>query len=183
MSKNVLVAYASKAGATAGIAEAIGDELRAHGHLVDVLDVAQVNDLTPYDAVVLGSAIYARRWRPEAVHFLRHHTAELRDRQVWLFHSGPVGPDKDQAQTMPRAVRHAAEKIGATPAVTFAGRLTPETATGFLARHLATGTLSGDSRDWSKIRAWATDLDAALTATNRSTWHRDPRPATENYLG
>ncbi|MFD7159586.1 flavodoxin domain-containing protein [Kribbella sp. NPDC059898] len=193
MSKKVLVAYASKMGATAGIAQAIGDELRAHGHDVDVLDVARVKDITPYDAVVLGSAIYIRRWRHEAVHFLRHHVDELRQRQVWLFHSGPVGPDKDQDQAMPPAVRHLAHEIGATPAVTFAGRLERETAgvmgrtsrqpwplqageviTGFLARRLASGNLAGDVRDWDKIRRWAADISAAIEATQRSTWHRPP---------
>ena len=61
MSKNVLVAYASKSGATAGIAEAIGAELRAHGHDVDVLDVNRVQDLARYDVVVLGSAIEDRK--------------------------------------------------------------------------------------------------------------------------
>jgi menaquinone-dependent protoporphyrinogen oxidase len=179
MSRKVLVAYASKMGATAGIAEAIGAELRERGHDVEVLDVTQVRSIEPYDAVVLGSAIYIRRWRREAVRFLRNNVDELRKRQVWLFHSGPVGPDKDQVQDMPPAVRHLAREIGATPAVTFAGRLEPATAKGFLARRLASGTLSGDSRDWTRIRAWAADLSAAIAASQRST---PDRPAGD-FLG
>ncbi|WP_432877267.1 flavodoxin domain-containing protein [Kribbella sp. CA-245084] len=184
MAKKVLIAYASKTGATAEIAEAIGDELRTHGHDVDVLDVATVRGIEPYDAVVLGSALYIRRWQKDAVRFLRHHIDELRTRQVWLFHSGPVGPDKDQDETMPPAVRHLAHEIGATPAVTFPGRLEQATAKGFLARHLATGNLAGDSRDWAKIRAWAADISAALDATERSSWHRPTaRPPAGHYLG
>ena len=164
MSKKVLVTYASKMGATAGIAAAIGDELAAHGHHVDVLAVDSVAGVEPYDAVVLGSAIYIRRWRPEAVRFLRRHVDELRGRQVWLFHSGPVGPDKHQDQDMPPAVRRLANEIGATPATTFAGRLEPGTAKGFLARRLATGNLAGDCRDWDEIRAWAAGISAVLAA-------------------
>ncbi|MET9311840.1 flavodoxin domain-containing protein [Kribbella sp. NPDC003505] len=181
MSKNVLVAYASKSGATAGIAEAIGAELRAHGHDVDVLDVNRVQDLARYDVVVLGSAIYIRRWRKDAVRFLRHNVDALRERQVWLFHSGPVGPDKDQDQDMPPAVRHLAHEIGATPARTFAGRLEPDTAKGFLARRLATGNLAADSRDWDKIRAWASDISASIEATERSTWHRSATTQSPNH--
>lgn len=184
MSKKVLVAYASKMGATADIAEAIGAELQAHGHDVDVLDVARVADLAPYDAVVLGSALYMRGWRREAVRFLRHHVDDLRARQVWLFHSGPVGPDRDQEQDMPPTVRHLAHEIGATPAVTFPGRLEKATAKGFLARHLATGNLADDSRDWSKVRHWSDDINAALEATERSTWHRPSRkPPAGHFLG
>jgi menaquinone-dependent protoporphyrinogen oxidase len=172
MSKKVLVAYASKSGGTAGIAEAIGAELSTHGHDVDVLDVNGVKDLTRYDVVILGSALYIRRWRRDAVRFLHHNVDELRKRQVWLFHSGPVGPDKDEDQAMPPAVRRLAHEIGATPAVTFAGRLQADTAKGFLARRLATGSLAADSRDWGRIRAWADDINAAIEATERSTWHR-----------
>jgi menaquinone-dependent protoporphyrinogen oxidase len=183
MSKQVLVAYASKSGATAGIAEAIGAELRAHKHAVDVLDVGRVDDLAPYDVVVLGSALYLGRWRREAVRFLRRNVDELRTRQVWLFHSGPVGPDKDQDQAMPSAVRHLAHEIGATPAVTFPGRLEPDTARGFLARRLAGGTLGGDARDWDKIRAWAADISAAIEATERSNWHRPINHPAGHFLG
>jgi len=174
MSRKVLVAYASKMGATAEIAEAIGNELRSRSHDVDVREVADVTTVAPYDAVVVGSAIYLRRWRPAAVAFLRHHRDELRQRQVWLFHSGPVGPDKDEDQLMPANVRRLAHSIGATPPVTFGGRLDPAKATGFLARRLARSPLAGDARDWPKIHAWAADISAAIAATQRSTWHREP---------
>jgi hypothetical protein len=66
-SRKVLVAYATKMGATAGIADLIGDVLRCNGHDVDVLGVTEVSSIEPYDAVVLGSAIFVRRWRRQAM--------------------------------------------------------------------------------------------------------------------
>ncbi|WP_406047215.1 flavodoxin domain-containing protein [Kribbella sp. NBC_00889] len=172
MSRRVLVAYASKMGATAEIAEGMGAEIRQHGHLVDVLDVRQVRSITKYDAVVLGSAIYTRRWRSEAVHFLRKYADALRTRQVWLFHSGPVGPHADQPQAMPKNVLRLAERVGATPAVTFPGRLELETAKGFLARRMAVTELGGDVRDWDLVGAWANDVAEAISSVEISSWPR-----------
>jgi menaquinone-dependent protoporphyrinogen oxidase len=166
MSSKVLVAYASKMGTTAGIAEAIGAVLRERGHSTDVRDVNGVGSITQYDAVVLGSAIYFRRWRPEAVRFLRRYADELGDRHVWLFHSGPVGPDREQTQEMPAKVHRLARRIGAAPATTFAGAILPATAKGFLARRLAAGNLAGDSRDWPLITTWAEEIAATLTPTH-----------------
>ena len=178
MSRKVLVTYASKMGATAGIAEAIGALLRERGHEADVRDVAEVDSITEYDAVILGSAIYIRRWRPEAVRFLRQYADQLSDRHVWLFHSGPVGPASDQVQAMPRKVQRLARRIGATPAMTFAGKLTTETAEGFLATRMARTELAGDFRDWELITAWAKDVAAAISSIEVSSWHR-PEPESQ----
>jgi menaquinone-dependent protoporphyrinogen oxidase len=172
MSRKVLVAYATKMGATAGIADAIGTELRKHGHQVEVCEAGQVRSIDSYDAVVLGSAVYMQRWRPEAVAFLRKHADALRSRQVWLFHSGPVGPKRDEIQPMPPNVARLARQIGATPAMTFAGRLETQTAKGFIARRMARTELGGDARDWVLIAAWAQDVSAAISSVEVSSWHR-----------
>ena len=66
----VLVTYATRLGATAGIAEKIGEVLTQVGLQADVLPVKEVRDLAPYQAVVLGSAVYSFKWRKEAVRFL-----------------------------------------------------------------------------------------------------------------
>ncbi len=58
MDNQVLVTYASKHGATAKIVEKIDQVLGQSGLSTDVLPVDSVGDLTPYKAVVLGSAVY-----------------------------------------------------------------------------------------------------------------------------
>ena len=96
----VLVAYASKNGSTAEIAEAIAQDLQRRGLEVDCLEAGTVRHLEPYGAVVLGSAVYARRWRGSARQFLRRHRAVLPSMPWWVFSSGPVGepkPDNPEA--------------------------------------------------------------------------------------
>ena len=75
MTNRVLMAYGSKHGATAEIAEAIGEMIREAGLDVDVLRAGAVKDLAPYAAVVLGIAVYAGRWHKEAVRFLEAQAA------------------------------------------------------------------------------------------------------------
>jgi len=149
----VLVAYATKMGSTKEIADRIGATIAAAGLDVTVLPAREVRDVG-YDAVVLGSALYARRWRPEAVRFLKRHRAALAGRPLWLFHSGPCGPDAATPQPTPAKVR----RLTGVEAVSFGGRLEAATAQGFLARKMATGPTAGDFRDWNQIQTWATGI-------------------------
>ena len=95
----VLVAAASKHGATDEIAARIGAVLAAHGVEVDVQKLQAVSELGGYEAVVLGSGIYLGTWLKEARRFVEVHAAELAQRPTWLFASGsivgdpPVGDD------------------------------------------------------------------------------------------
>ena len=64
---SILVTYASRTGTTAGVAEAIGQTLAESGMQVEVLPMREVRDLSPYRAVVAGSAIQGSYWLPEAM--------------------------------------------------------------------------------------------------------------------
>jgi menaquinone-dependent protoporphyrinogen oxidase len=158
----VLVAYASKMGATKEIADAIGARLRERGLGATVLDAGAVDSVDGYDAVVLGSAIYAARWRREAVRFVRRHGAALGARQTWLFESGWVGKPPPAVTPTPGARKRAA-RLGAPAPAVFGGRLDPDLATGFLDRSLAR-RIPGDARDWDEICAFADQFANALTA-------------------
>ena len=100
---NVLVAYASKRGSSAEIAEAIAESLRQSGLSVDCVEAGEVSSVASYDAVVLGSAVYIKRWRGDAKRFLRKHDKELSQRPLWEFSSGPVGDPASEADLY---VRH-----------------------------------------------------------------------------
>lgn len=75
MSRHLLVGYASRDGSTAEVAEAVGHVLRESGASVDVLPVDDLQSIAGYDAVVLGTAIWAGKPLPE----MRRFVAEQQD--------------------------------------------------------------------------------------------------------
>lgn len=87
----ILVAYASKHGATEGIAHHIARTLSEAGKDAEARSVTDVDNLEAPEAVVIGSAVYAGSWRKEAVEFVDAHADELVRLPVWLFSSGPLG--------------------------------------------------------------------------------------------
>src|SRR5215218_6764543 len=88
---NVLVAYASKYGSTREIAERIAEQLQQQGMQAQARPVQDLDDLVDYDAFVIGSAVFAGHWMPEATEFVRNNRALLAHGPVWLFSSGPIG--------------------------------------------------------------------------------------------
>jgi menaquinone-dependent protoporphyrinogen oxidase len=158
----VLVAYATKHGATAELAEEIGAVLESAGLTADVRPVGDVADVSRYDAVVLGSAIYAGRWRRDAVRFLKHHRWGLHLRPVWLFHDGPLAESAGIPQPLPQRVRGVARSIGATNVKTFGGKLDADTP-GFVASRVAK-RYGGDYRDTAVVRDWARSIAEELLA-------------------
>ena len=159
----VLVACASKMGGTREIGIAIGEELHSAGLTVRVGDAREVGQLDGIDAFVIGSAIYAGRWRAEAVRLLDKVTALRRPVRVFLFQSGPCGPDaRNQQLPAPKRVVQLADAAGATQPVTFGGRLEPATARGFLAKKMAKGPTAGDFRDFDRSRQYARTIATEL---------------------
>jgi menaquinone-dependent protoporphyrinogen oxidase len=160
----VLVAYASKHGSTAEIADAIAVELRERGLEVDCVEAGEVDDAGAYEAVILGSAVYMRRWQGDARHFLRKQSKQLADRPFWVFSSGPTGDpaEDDVAWEEPKRTIAKAEKLGARDHVVFGGRISPES--GRVAKAMAESTPEEyrDRRDWDEIRAWAAGIAAEL---------------------
>jgi menaquinone-dependent protoporphyrinogen oxidase len=162
MAARVLVAYATKLGSNAEIAEAIARTLREAGHHVTACSVRDVKDIDGWDAVVLGSAIYAAHWQKDARRFAVRLKEGLEARPLWLFSSGPLEPRLARANLPITA--HGAEitaGLGAIDHRTFGGRLEADAAID--PQVLATHPI-GDFRDWDAIRAYAAEIGAALDA-------------------
>lgn len=163
----VLVAYASKRGSTAEIAETLAATLRREGLGVCLERAEDVQCLDAYDAVVLGSAAYMKRWRGDAGHFLKKHRKDLRNKPFWVFSSGPVGGPADDNPEWSEPPRIAAkvEDLGGREHVVFGGCL-PAEPQGLMEKALVEGTPRElrDRRDWAEIRVWAQSIANALVA-------------------
>lgn len=164
----VLVAYATKHNSTAEIAFAIGEVLRQSGQFrVDVEQVENIKDITPYQVVVLGSAVYMGQWQPVAVEFLKQHEQQLAQRAVWLFSSGPIGTGDPsvlmKGWVFPETLQPIADRIHPRDIVLFHGKLEREWLSIFeKAAVKFIGANIGDSRDWDMIRNWAASIAEAL---------------------
>ncbi len=165
----ILVAYASKHGATKGIAEHLAETLRALGRETDVLSVDAVERLDTYDAVVIGSAVYYGSWLKDAVEFVQQNRAALSARPVWLFSSGPLGTEVHDSEEQPMEVAELQAAIGARDHRLFYGALDPHTLS-FPERMMvkAVRAPAGDFRDWDAIQAWARDIAGALPSSEPS---------------
>lgn len=164
----VLVAYATKYGATQGIAERIGATLSARGLDVEVKRCAELEEASGYDAYVIGSAAYMFRWRKDATRFVRRNERLLATRPVWLFSSGPLGTehvDKDGNDVLkgaePKQFAEFAKAISPRGMQVFFGAFDLDGLRGVdrMAKWAPDAALPiGDFRDWDAIEAWASSI-------------------------
>lgn len=164
MPTNVLVAYGTTNGSTAEIAEAIAEVLRKDGLTVEALPARSVQSAASYDAVVVGSGLYAGRWHKDARRFVRRHGKALAERPLWLFSSGPLDPSASERDIPPvPGVKKAMVRLDVREHVTFGGCL-QEGAKGWVARMIVRNGKGGDFRDFEQIETWAARIGQELTS-------------------
>jgi len=173
---HVLVAYASRHGATQGIAERIAATLRSSGLEAEAFTVKSARDLDDYDAFVIGSAAYMFHWLGDAASFVRRNRNALAGKPVWLFSSGPLGTDPLDAEgrdqkvvTVPKEIPELREAIGARDHRVFFGAYHRDVKPiGFAERFMRLMPAAkdsipeGDFRDWPEIEAWAAEIAREL---------------------
>jgi menaquinone-dependent protoporphyrinogen oxidase len=186
--KRVLVVHASRHGATAGIAERIGEVLRSSG--VDATIASAAGDVDPggFDACVIGSGVYMGSWLKEGTAFLERHAASLAPRPVWLFSSGPLrgssasgkgdpgdpmaealGPADGPGSGGRKRIAELSARIQPRDHRVFYGAFDPKDPPRAMPERLvrimpASKNLlpAGDFRDWDAIEAWARTIAEEL---------------------
>lgn len=162
--RNILIAYGTKAGSTAEIAEYMGELFREMGASVDVLPVEQVQEVTPYCAVLVGTATRVGKPLTSVQEFVTRFAYELEPRAVAYFVVGITMCDdtpehRVQAEAVLEPLRRIKEPCGEG---LFAGKVeyaTIEQPWRRLVSHdVETQLPEGDWRDWNAIRAWTHEL-------------------------
>jgi len=170
--KKVLVAYASFFGTTGGVAEAIGQVLCEKGANVEVRLVKKINDITPYDAVIIGSATRSSSWWPEAIEFVERNKEELSRKPVAYFLTC-LALHKDTEASRKVARGYMNPVLKEVPNVKpvgmgfFAGMLDYSKFNlvyGMVMKYKMKkwGIPEGDFRDWNAIRSWTKGLCSPL---------------------
>jgi menaquinone-dependent protoporphyrinogen oxidase len=161
MEGKVLVVYASKCGSTGEIAKAIAEEIAKHGSAADVMPVEKVTDPAGYSAVVLGSAIRFGQWLAPAVDFVARFKESLNNKPVAIFtaHIMALSESEEDRAGRQAYIQPALKVIKPVFTAFFAGKVDPDKLS-FLEKGIGriVGSPEGDMRDWTKIRAWASQL-------------------------
>jgi len=160
----ILVAYATKKGSTAEIAQAIAKELQALGHTTDAVEIAKGALPAGYDAVVIGGPMYVGKIDGVGK-FVKRHSAELGRVPVAGFVVCLAAAAKDPGGMAwaEKALHAALDPLRPVAETVFAGRLDPEKLS-WLQKWMTEKAKSpvGDFRDWAAIAAWARELPGKM---------------------
>jgi len=161
MTARILVAYASRKGSTAGIAQAIGKELTLEGYTVDVSEMKSVTSLAGYNAVVIGAPVYTGKVTGDVAAFVSTNKDELSRVPVAGFVTGiaPVFPKTGDVKGFTDQLVTALSPVRPVAVTMFAGTLDAGKMN-LVERSLTTlmKVPTGDFRDWDAIAAWAKTL-------------------------
>jgi menaquinone-dependent protoporphyrinogen oxidase len=163
MLMNVLIVAATRHGSTLEIAQEIAVGLATGGASVEIRGPEEVRSLLGFDAVVVGSAVYAGQWLSPAKAFVDRFLPDLQERPVWLFSSGPLGDPPLPAED-PAGVKAIIDAARPKQHRIFAGRLNRSELG--LVEKVVVATVrapDGDFRDREAARAWGREIADSLT--------------------
>jgi menaquinone-dependent protoporphyrinogen oxidase len=180
MSALILVTYATRYGSTQEVAESVAATLRENGLEVELQPVRKVRTLEGYRAVVLGAPIYFGSLHKDAQHFLARHRQALAERppegiraenvRVAIFAPGPTRRDDEWQGARAQLDQELAKYPWLAPVALelFGGKYDPaklrfpDNLIASLPASPNHNAPASDVRDWTAIRAWASNLAAKL---------------------
>ena len=167
MPNKILITYATRTQTTEGVANAIGNTLSDAGFQVDIYNLNEVKNIESYQTIIVGSAIQAGKWLPEAIEFIKNHqvalqkvkfatftvcmTLAMRNGEKYRFHvESWLKPVRDMAEPISEGFFTGALNVSAIKS--FGDRLK------FRISVLLGVWKEGDHRNWEAIKTWALNL-------------------------
>lgn len=171
-----LVAYASALGSTREIAQHIAARMAVALGEVECRSVDEIDAVSGYEAVVIGSAVHSQAWLSPAIFFLTRQANALAKVPVWAFSVG-------FSDALPRPIR---KRAAALQQERLAGVLSGKVAirghalfsgvyrAGQMPAALRVvfrlvGGRFGDLRDWDAVEGWVDQIVAQLAEPASST--------------
>lgn len=169
----LLIAYATRAGSTAEVAEEMSDTIREHGIMVEVRPMSEVTSISEWKSVVMGAPLYMGRFPKEFHKFVIHHKQALLNTRPWIF---ALGPTDKRAKHFIAAEEQARKEIAKyswldpVDVRVLGGKFDPRSLPFpfSLLLRLPGNPMSklpvSDVRDWEWIRTWARAIAERLNA-------------------
>ncbi|HEY3273938.1 MAG TPA: flavodoxin domain-containing protein [Methanocella sp.] len=171
-----LIVYGTRGGSTKQIAGEIGKVFGEQGFVVTIRDAKDTRgvDVNAFDLVLVGSSVWATKWKRQATGFLKRNAKKLAGKKVALFSSGMAGDDPAKMDYANECIAKTAAKFpGIKPlALAYFGGCVNFDSPSFMARFMANMMKKNfekqgidtskpvDHRDWEAIRKWAADVAA-----------------------
>ena len=163
--KKILVAYATRAGSTSEVADAIAKAL-AEGAQVEIKPVTNVKNVNGYRAVVLGSAVIKGNVLPEALEFVKRYKTELKSIPVAYFIVCMTLKENTEEKRKKANAYLDPLRAEVIPVDTglFGGKLDYSKlgSVDYIIVKYFIGEPEGDYRDWNAIKEWANELGKKL---------------------
>ena len=160
MTPTILIAYATKHGSTREVAATVADELAVQGFETEFLPAGEVEDLSRYEGVVLGSALYMGRLHRDARRFLKRHESTLSTLPIAVFAMGPQEMVRSQVRSSRQQLDRAlakTPKVRPVDTAIFGGVVDPSEL------HFPFNKMAqSDARDWDEIGQWAHEVGVVL---------------------
>jgi len=176
----IYIAYATKEGQTAKIADYIAEVVRTHGHQADTVEIVHAKDGVPAgcDGVIVGSSIHMGKHDKHVVEFV-HKNHDTLERLPSAFFSVSLAAQGDTQEAAGYVDRFEDETGWRPGRVALFGGALLYTHYGFIKRHMMKkiagekpGQLGTDtSRDyvyteWDAVRRFAEHFAARLASTS-----------------